>query len=411
MLLLIFIVVPDAHTSTEKTSCEFQQGWTKNVIGGLGGKIVKVTNLNASGAGSLREAIKTPGPRIVVFEVAGTIDLNGKNIKIRDPHITIAGQTAPSPGITLISGGIRIETHDVVVQHLRIRPGARGKKLGWKPDGINIWAGQNIIIDHNSISWAVDENLSASGPRFEGETSSDWGLNTSRNITFSNNIIAEALDDSTHPEGAHSKGSLIHDNVRNVLIYKNLYASNKKRNPLFKGGTTGAIINNFVVNPGSYNIRYSLISEEWTGKRHVEGKLFVVGNTMLEGSDSKKYIKFMEVRGQLAAYLRDNLVFDKKGVKKELIVDNYQTLQNTREFERLTSINRAENIASQITIGVGARPWDRDSTDNRIISESFSGLTRIIDVEPETDGNSLSVLSREKFDPASWDECMERLTL
>ena len=98
-------------------------GWASKTPGGRGGRIIRVTNLNSEGPGSLREAIEADGPRIVVFEVGGVIDLGKKTLRLRNPFITIAGQTAPSPGVTLIKGGMDITTHDVIVQHIRVRPG------------------------------------------------------------------------------------------------------------------------------------------------------------------------------------------------------------------------------------------------------------------------------------------------
>src|SRR5688500_1193676 len=207
-------------------------GWAADTPGGRGGKIVRVTTLDAAGRGSFTEAINTQGPRIVVFEVGGVIDLGKQELKITEPFLTIAGQTAPSPGITLINGGLSIQTHDVVIQHLRVRPGEAGaaKKSGWEPDGITAWSARNVIVDHCSITWAVDENLSASGPRFDGgDSPRDWQNATSRRVTFSNNLLAEGLSNSSHSKGEHSKGSLIHDNTSEILIVGNLYASNMER--------------------------------------------------------------------------------------------------------------------------------------------------------------------------------------
>lgn len=274
--------------NTAPKGCTFQQGWTTEVIGGLGGKVIQVTNLDKSGVGSLRAAIAAEGSRVIVFEVGGVIDLDGKTLKVNNPYLTIAGQTAPSPGITLAGGSLKVQTRDVVVQHLRIRPGAFGRDKGWAPDGLSTRSAHNIIIDHCSISWAVDENLSASGPRFEGNDPNEWRENTSHNITFSNNIVAEALGNLTHPEGSHSKGTLIHDNVANVLIYRNLYASNQRRNPRFKGGTRGVVVNNMVVNPGKDALRYGLNPKEWSGKQLQRGQLSIVGNVVPFGKDTHK---------------------------------------------------------------------------------------------------------------------------
>src|SRR5689334_24246301 len=112
------------------------QGFGIETPAGRGGKILRVTNLNPDGPGSLRAAIETKGPRIVVFEVAGVIDLNMKPLVIAEPFLTIAGQTAPSPGITLIRAGIDIDTHDILMQHIRVRMGDAGrpKKSGWEPE-------------------------------------------------------------------------------------------------------------------------------------------------------------------------------------------------------------------------------------------------------------------------------------
>jgi len=98
-------------------------GWAAQTPGGRGGKIIRVTNLNADGPGSLKEAIETAGPRIVVFEVGGVIDLKRSTLTIREPFITIAGQTAPSPGITIIRGGLILRGHDAIIRHLRVRTG------------------------------------------------------------------------------------------------------------------------------------------------------------------------------------------------------------------------------------------------------------------------------------------------
>ena len=145
-------------------------GFGMDTLGGLEGRVMRVTSLEPSGPGSLREAIEAKGSRLVVFEVGGVIDLARKSLRVTEPYLTIAGQTAPDPGITLLRGSLAIETHDAVIQHLSVRPGDAGRprKSGWSPDGIAVNAASNVIIDHCSATWAVDENLSASGPRYQG---------------------------------------------------------------------------------------------------------------------------------------------------------------------------------------------------------------------------------------------------
>ena len=102
-------------------------GFGADTPGGRGGTIYRVTNLEATGAGSLRAALEAEGPRLVVFEVGGVLDLNGRGITISQPRVTVAGQTAPSPGITIIRGAVYIATHDVRIQHIRVRPGDAGR--------------------------------------------------------------------------------------------------------------------------------------------------------------------------------------------------------------------------------------------------------------------------------------------
>lgn len=243
------------------------EGWAATTPGGRGGAIIKVTTLAADGEGSLKAALESEGPRTVIFDVGGIIDLGGTSLVIENPFLTIAGQSAPYPGIMIIDGGIEIrESNDVIIQHIRVRPGAarHSAEIGvWEPDGITANASSNIIVDHCSISWAVDENLSASGPRFEGANPEEWRTNTSRQITFSNNIVAEALFEATHADGMHSRASLIHDNTSDIALVKNLYAQNNRRSPLFKAGARGVVLNNVVYNPGQLAIHYSTVASEW----------------------------------------------------------------------------------------------------------------------------------------------------
>ena len=185
------------------------QGWAAHTPGGRGGQIIRVTTLSPGGTGSLAAALATQGPRIIVFEVGGVIDMMGARYMVTMPYVTIAGQTAPSPGITLIRGGIIIRTHDVILQHIRVRPGeaGRAKMSGWEVDSIATDTGAyNVIVDHCSTTWGTDENLSASGERFQGATPDDWRNATSHIVTFSNNIVAEGLSNSTHSDNASEAG-------------------------------------------------------------------------------------------------------------------------------------------------------------------------------------------------------------
>jgi hypothetical protein len=390
-------------------------GWASQTPGGRGGQIIRVTNLDSEGPGSLRAAIEAEGPRIVVFEVGGVIDLGKQTLRLRNPFITIAGQTAPSPGITLIRGGMDITAHDVIVQHIRIRPGsAEGEWMsGWDEDGIATVGAYNVIIDHCSLTWATDENLSASGPRFTGSTPEEWRRGTSHNITFSNNLIGESLAYSTHSKGEHSKGSLIHDNVTGLLIVGNLYAHNYERSPLFKGGVHGVIVNNLIYNPGPRAIHYNLAPEEWGTVPFEVGKMTVIGNVLRAGpSTPTAQLAFMMIggAGDVDYYGRDNIAVDQVGEPIRMF-GRYTTaparIIETRRppvwWEGLTPMP-AEQVQVAVLSQVGARPWDRDMRDVLLIAEVAEGRGEIIDHERQVGGYPAVVAAtRKPFNPDDWD--------
>ncbi|MFN3930155.1 MAG: polysaccharide lyase family 1 protein [Brevundimonas sp.] len=390
-------------------------GWASRTPGGRGGQIIRVTNLDGEGPGSLRAAIEADGPRIVVFEVGGVIDLGKQTLRLRNPFITIAGQTAPSPGITLIRGGIDITAHDVIVQHIRIRPGSAGGEWmsGWDEDGIATVGAHNVIIDHCSLTWATDENLSASGPRFTGETPEEWRRGTSHNITFSNNLNGESLAYSTHSKGEHSKGSLIHDNVTGLLIVGNLYAHNYERSPLFKGGVHGVIANNLIYNPGPRAIHYNLAPEEWGDVPFEVGKMSVVGNVLRAGpSTPTDHLAFMMIggAGDVEYYGHDNIAVDQVGAPLRMF-GRYTTspariIEMRRPpvwWEGLVPIP-AVDVQRALLANVGARPWDRDMRDVLLIAEVAEGRGEIIDHEREVGGYPAVVeATRKTFNPDDWD--------
>jgi len=390
-------------------------GWAAATPGGRGGRIIRVTTLDSEGPGSLREAIEADGPRIIVFEVGGVIDLGRKTLKLQNPFVTIAGQTAPSPGITLIRGGMDITAHDVVVQHIRIRPGSAGAEWmsGWDEDGISTVGAWNVIIDHCSLTWATDENLSASGPRFTGATPAEWRAGTSHNITFSNNLNGESLAYSTHSKGEHSKGSLIHDNVTGLLIVGNLYAHNYERSPLFKGGVHGVIVNNLIYDPGPRAIHYNLAPEEWGSVPFEVGKMSVVGNVLRAGpSTPTDRLAFMMIggAGDVEYYGRDNIAVDQVGDPIRMF-GRYTTspariIEVRRPpvwWEGLTPIP-AVDVQRTVLANVGARPWDRDMRDVLLIAEVAEGRGEIIDHERQVGGYpAVTEATRKPFNPDDWD--------
>ena len=389
------------------------QGWAAHTPGGRGGSLLRVTSLDASGPGSLLEAIETPGRRIIVFETGGVIDLQRRSIDVTEPFVTIAGQTAPPPGITLIRGGLRIETHDVVIQHVRVRIGEAGaeKKSGWEIDALSTAGGaHDVIIDHCSLSWGTDETLSAAGPRFQGDSPDQWRRNTSHRITFSSNIVAETLANATHSGGRHSRGMLIHDNVTDVLVIGNLFAHNAGRNPAFKGGSRGSVVNNLIHNPGSRAASYVLLPAEWGNRSYEKGRVDVIGNVLRAGPSSAPGLEFFSYRGagDLTLYMSDNVAFDAAGQVQQTAV------RLTPEAKQLTLVARMSHpldapllassaVEDWVLRNAGARPWDRDDIDERIIASVIERKGAIIDSEQDVGGYPVYAENRRSFDPSCWD--------
>ncbi len=388
-------------------------GWGAQTPGGRGGRIIRVTNLNADGPGSFKAAIEAKGPRIVVFEVGGVIDMGRKVLELREPFITIAGQTAPSPGITLIKTGLNIRTHDVIMRHIRIRTGADGaaKRSGWDPDALGTVAAQRVIVDHCTMTWAIDENMSASGPRFKGKDINEWRANTSHDVTFSYNIASEGLADSSHPKGEHSKGSLIHDNVTNILFVGNLWAHNVERSPLSKGGVRGAVVNNLIYNPGRRAMHYNLMLFEWGDHPPVNGQMSAVGNVMRGGPSTVGKLPFMMLGGDgdLEYYAKDNIAVDKYGEPLPMFGRYGETRAKLIEMNAPVSWPAdvkpiaARDVERHVLANVGARPWDRDADDLRVLFFVVEGRGQIIDDEKEVSEYPKHKETRAPFVEADWD--------
>ena len=206
--------------------------WT---AGGRGGRVIVVTSLEDSGPGTLREAIEASSPRLVVFQTAGIITLKSP-LSINSPYITIAGQTAPGDGICIRGETTEINTHDVVIRYLRFRRGnlkRRDDALGGYPVG-------NIIVDHVSASWGLDENLTLY--RYIGKTPD--GADDKRaveNITIQWCISSEALDLNNHAFGGTWGG-------KNCSFHHNLFACNTGRNPSIGMSGTFDFRNNVIFN-------------------------------------------------------------------------------------------------------------------------------------------------------------------
>ncbi|MBX7211813.1 MAG: hypothetical protein K1X78_26140 [Verrucomicrobiaceae bacterium] len=396
------------------------EGWAAGTPGGRGGAIIRVTTLAAKGPGSFLEALNAAGPRTIVFEVGGVIDLAGASVKVKEPFVTIAGQTAPPPGITLIKGNLFIVTHDVVMRHIRIRPGeaGRAKKSGWDADAATCADGaRDVIIDHCSLTWATDENADIWGPPFEGKTPDEWRARNVQRITCSRNIIAEGLDDSTNTKGRHSKGMLIGDNTTSILVLGNLFASNVERNPEVKGGVRAAVVNNLIVNPGVVSVLYHMPEKRWKGHEYIRGRLDLVGNVMHHGTATIPQLtlfRFVGV-GDLELHADDNLAFDREGRSFGIITeDNRYGGKILPQKDHVCWPDGLKPlpvafVRENVLEDAGARPWDRDAIDRRIVQQAREGTGRVINSETESGGYPVVKETRQTFNPDEWNlDTMEK---
>jgi hypothetical protein len=328
----------------------------------LSGVVLRVSTLDADGPGSLRAAIDDPRPRLVVFEVGGVIDLRGKSLVVRTPSMVLAGQTAPPPGVTLIRGALIVETNDVEIHHVAVRPGnsypddALGARRGKSPV-------YNVVFDHCSATWAVDENLSVSGPADTDASADPDG--TSHDVTLRSCLIAEGLSHSVHAKGEHSKGTLVHDGVRNVSITGSLFAHNRERNPRLKGGTTATIMGNVMYNWGNQLIGVSARGNE----RMLTGaEATITGNVAIAGPDTKSlvFVKHLDEGGKVT--LRENVATFP--IADNPVMDRDATLRN----------------AERVLRTAGARPAQRDPIDARIVQSVIDGTGRVIDSQDQVGG-------------------------
>lgn len=381
--------------------------------GGAGGQVIRVTTLAKDGPGSLAAALAASGPRTIVFEVGGAIDLERSSLTIAEPFVTVAGQTAPSPGITLLRGGIDVKTHDVKLQHLRVITGADGqaKRSGWEADAFSTASAARVVIENCTFMWAIDENMSASGPRFTGDTVEEWREGTSHDIVFRLNLAAEGLADSSHPKGEHSKGSLVHDNTTGIVFDRNIWAHNVERSPLVKGGAQVLMVNNLIYNPGHRAVHYNLMDLEWAGHAPITGEITAVGNVMRGGNDTDEGLPFLMLGGvgDLAWYGKDNRAVDRHGdalpmfgrygeTAAELITSK-KPLASLDGYDVLPS----GEVETTLLATAGASPWDRSSEEIRVLFFIAEGRGDIIDDESEVGGYPDILSSRAPFDAGAWD--------
>lgn len=382
-----------AHANNEVSILPNLVGFGTKTVAGSGRhlevpktKVFKVSTLAPSGEGSFQECVYAAMPRVCVFEVSGTIDLTGDQsydgssvINLKHPYITIAGQTAPAPGITIKGKTLRIEAHDVLIQHLRFRVGDSPEiKVNPEVRDTLLIAGRrgdprrtphNIVIDHCSFSWGVDEVVSI--------------RDSARDLTLSHNIISEGLHKSLHPKGAHSKGVMALGNGQ--TFYRNLIASVKDRAPL-DISPSSMYINNL-----SFNSRYATFGRLARSPLYRDSKIerattlianvrklpvnnseYQTARVVHSSGDGLIFGRLKVSRGRSAAlYSYDNACVDGFGQWHQCgmtDLENYRVespLHDIADFE----VWPARKLEAKLLPIVGARPADRDSVDARVIDE------------------------------------------
>ncbi len=236
-LALVLLVVAGQPSDVLAQTLAFPgaEGSGRFASGGRGGDVYYVTNLNDSGAGSLRNGILTApsSGRTILFKVSGTIEL-ASDLTISRPNITIAGQTAPGDGITLKRRMLRLSgARNVIVRHIRVRPGDVDPTF--EGDAVWVYQSTNVILDRVSCSWSVDECLS---------------VTYSTNVTVQWCMISESLNNSQHQKGAHGYGSLLRYGAGALTFHHNLYQHHKSRNPRLGDRIKLDFVNNVIYNWG-----------------------------------------------------------------------------------------------------------------------------------------------------------------
>ena len=374
----------DTIIATTSQAFPTAEGFGANTPGGRASntEILFVTNTNDSGTGSLRAAIEAWGPRIVIFRTGGTIELLS-SLELRNPYITIAGQTAPGGGIAIRNAvgtktsTLKIKTHDVIIRGLRIRPGA-GVEIGDEPDGIWIDGtySHDVILDHTSVSWAVDENLTVSYGAY--------------NVSIQWCIISEGLRSSTHSKGFHSRGFMIGssttDATTRVSAHHNLLAHNRRRMPFIQGEALADFVNNTIYNWGNDDSPLS-----YAGRINNNAKVNYVGNHITPGPNSNDAYAIESTSGSPQIYVEGN--YSSMHRTQDTDPENAMVTIGDRKFVveypfSTTSLQtQSATDAHQLVLAqAGAIMPMRDSVDARVASDAENGTGSIIDDPSEVGG-------------------------
>ncbi len=335
-------------------------------IGGAGGRVIEVNSLEDSGPQTLREALAATGPRRIVFNVAGEIWIRD-TLPVFHPHVTIEGETAPAPGITILGDRIRVRANDVVFRHIRLRVGALRGSSPNNRDGFTIDGSldgkkpiHGVLIEHCSVSWSIDESLQV------------WGEN-SHQIVVRNCIFAEALNHSIHPKGAHSMGPIIGPLTKGIVFERNLLAHNAARNPVISGGTEAIVVNNLIYDPGYSGIHFYPWPE--APKPTLAA---IIGNVVIAGPSTQHRLLAFDhgLNPGSRIYYKDNIAIGVDTFDDEELLTKGPgsgtspiVAQSPLSLDPVDDVLPSRKVFNHVLGHAGATPDIRDSVDRRIISE------------------------------------------
>lgn len=347
------------------------EGYGKYTKGGRGGVVFDVTNLNDSGEGSLRAAVEASCPRTVVFRVSGNIELESP-IRIKNPYITIAGQTAPGDGICLKNHPLSIDADEVIIRYIRVRP---GDVSGNDYDAVSGRFVKNVIVDHVSASWSIDECMS---------------IYQCDSITVQWCIISESLSGSNHKKGSHGFGGIWGSNYSSY--HHNLLAHHSSRNPRFASGCGYTDYRNNVIYNWGYNSCYGGEKEQRGRPQFNFTEINMVANYYKPGPATEPG----EVTWRIASpsfrpgenmhgkwYIAENIMEGNADVSANNWNGGVQTkndslshieLKQEKPWPSMQINQQTANVAFNLVLkNAGANLPKRDAIDNRIIDEAQNG--------------------------------------
>ena len=332
------------------------EGFGKNATGGRGGYVVAVTNLNDSGPGSLRDALKKTGARTIIFKVGGIIDCNSYlEIPYKSGNVTIAGQTAPGGGITIRGAELRISASNVILRYVKIRPGSNVS--GSNVNGIRLSSYNNnqirdIMIDHCSITWATDKVLIIGGI---------GGTSSVQNVTVQKSIIGENISTGL--------GFLLWSRATNISVFKNLLIHDVERNIRSSKCTSSfEMINNLVYGfkygtQPTYNNDFDIIGNVYKTSPNTSTRFETI---RLEGSSDCGI-------GGTRAYISDNVI----NGRDVSISSNLQPyITNNKIFNSGISSIPSSSVQSAVLNDVGASKYS-DRVDERLINDVLNSTGSI----------------------------------